>query len=61
VSDLQEQLRELGHPLAIDGDFGPATELAVMEFQSAHRLKTDGIVGKKTWAALERSAKKKAA
>jgi len=61
VSDLQEQLRELGHPLAIDGDFGPATELAVMEFQSAHRLKADGIVGKKTWTALERSAKKKAA
>lgn len=58
VGDLQEQLHELGYPLAIDGDFGPATELAVMEFQSAHRLKADGIVGKKTWTALERSAKK---
>ena len=32
-----------------------------MEFQSAHRLKADGIIGKKTWTALERSAKKKAA
>ncbi|ODR93794.1 peptidoglycan-binding protein [Methyloceanibacter stevinii] len=61
VGDLQEQLHELGYPLAIDGDFGPATELAVMEFQSAHRLKADGIVGKKTWTALERTAKKKAA
>lgn len=61
VGDLQEQLHDLGYPLAIDGDFGPATELAVMEFQSAHRLKADGIVGKKMWTALERSAKKKAA
>jgi len=57
VGDLQEQLRDVGYPLAIDGDYGPATELAVMEFQAAHRLKADGIVGKKTWSALEKAAK----
>jgi len=60
VGDLQVQLRDMGYPLAIDGDFGPATELAVMEFQSAHRLKPDGIVGKKTWTVLEKAAKKAA-
>ena len=60
VSDLQERLRDLGYPLAIDGDFGPATELAVAAFQRAHQLRTDGIVGKKTWAALAKAAKQAA-
>ena len=36
-----------------DGKFGPLTEEAVMEFQTAHGLTADGIVGAKTWAALK--------
>lgn len=32
-----------------DGIFGKNTKLAVMEFQSCHRLKADGIIGPKTW------------
>lgn len=39
--------------LVVDGDFGPATELAVMRFQGQHSLETDGIVGPKTWEKLE--------
>ena len=38
-----------------DGDFGPATEKAVKEFQKKHAKEcgeADGIVGNKTWAAL---------
>ena len=34
-----------------DGDFGPATQAATTKFQSEHSLKSDGIVGKKTWKA----------
>lgn len=53
VARLQELLRGEGFPIAIDGDFGGATELAVMEFQRREGLEVDGIVGKDTWDALE--------
>lgn len=45
----------LQHLLQIypDGKFGPLTEEAVKEFQTAHGLTADGIVGAKTWAALK--------
>ena len=35
-----------------DGIFGPMTEEAVKEFQSANKLAVDGIVGVKTWQKL---------
>ena len=52
VQQLQELLAAQGYPLSIDRDFGPATELAVMQFQQRAGLLVDGIVGQKTWAAL---------
>ena len=32
-----------------DGIFGKNTEVAVKEWQAAHGLKADGIIGPKTW------------
>jgi Putative peptidoglycan binding domain/D-alanyl-D-alanine carboxypeptidase len=38
----------------VDGDFGPTTHRAVVEFQAIHHLKGDGVVGKHTWRKLRR-------
>ena len=52
VERLQTWLNDLGYPLSVDHDFGPATKAAVLTFQQAQGLTADGIVGKQTWAAL---------
>ena len=36
-----------------DGVFGNDTQYAVKKFQQAHGLDMDGVIGKKTWAALD--------
>src|ERR1700733_9828754 len=59
VVQLQNMLRDLNFAVAIDGDFGPGTEVAVTRFQSENGLAADGIVGPQTWGALD-NAKKKA-
>lgn len=52
VVELQKRLRKFFPSLAIDGDFGAATEVAVSRFQVDKGLDADGIVGAKTWAVL---------
>lgn len=53
VKQLQERLQQLGFEPGIpDGDFGSATKAAVVAFQKSKGLITDGIVGERTWTAL---------
>ena len=53
VKLLQEYLQKLGYSLKIDGDFGAITDKLVREFQTKLKLTVDGVVGDKTWAAIE--------
>jgi len=48
VLKLQEGLKKAGIVVGTDGEFGPATDKAVKEFQQKKGLKPDGIVGPKT-------------
>jgi len=54
VKELQEQLKAHHcYKSEIDGDFGPLTRDAVIEFQSMNDLVEDGIVGELTRKELE--------
>ena len=48
VRHLQELLK-----IPVDGWFGSQTRKAVKEFQTAHNLPADGIVGRYTWEKLD--------
>ena len=54
--DYGHNVREVQATLVItaDGDFGPATEQAVTNFQAVNDLSVDGVVGANTWSALVR-------
>ncbi|SFW62854.1 XVIPCD domain-containing protein [Luteibacter sp. UNCMF366Tsu5.1] len=61
VRALQENLNALGvrdergRPLSPDGHFGAHTKEAVENFQRAHGLPADGIVGPRTTEALQKA------
>ena len=56
MREVQKRLKELGYYKgSADGDFGPATEKAVIAFQKDHGLTADGKVGEKTLSKLNSS------
>jgi len=52
VKAIQHLLRQRGHSLTADGDFGPITKSAVVSFQQSNGLAADGVVGPNTWGKL---------
>lgn len=53
VLHWQKFLNLNGYPCGKeDGKFGANTEYAVKQWQAAHGLVPDGIIGKKTWASI---------
>ena len=52
VLTLQTKLNQFGYNLYTDGIFGSGTLGAVIDFQASHGLEPDGIVGRRTWDAL---------
>ena len=51
-----EFVKQLQQKLGVEvvGHFGPRTEAAVRAFQREHKIVPDGIVGPKTWRALDK-------
>ena len=61
VTLAQELLNAKGYACEVDGNFGTATEAAVKAFQRDHKdqdgkaLVVDGVIGQRTWWALEQA------
>lgn len=58
VKECQNDLIKLGYDVGktgADGKFGNCTDKAVRAFQKDKKLKVDGIVGAKTWEALDKA------
>ncbi|MBP9733764.1 MAG: peptidoglycan-binding protein [Candidatus Omnitrophica bacterium] len=54
TAEIQRALKKAGYdPGPADGRLGKRTKQAILDFQRAKGLKADGVVGKKTWAALK--------
>lgn len=57
VGIVQQVLKDAGfYQSIVDQIFGLKTEAAVRAFQRRYELQVDGVVGSKTWSALESEA-----
>jgi peptidoglycan hydrolase-like protein with peptidoglycan-binding domain len=45
-------LKEQGHPISVDGKWGPRTAAALRDFQAANNLSATGKLNTETMAAL---------
>lgn len=52
VRQFQAKLHDRGWNIAVDGDFGPATDKIVRQFQKEKGLTVDGIIGPQSWKAI---------
>ncbi len=52
VRTAQFQCGEHGHPIRVDGIFGPGTLAAVKAVQAHAGITVDGVVGRDTWSVL---------
>ena len=55
VQAVQLGLARLGYPLKGTGNYGPATEQAVRDFQARHALEVDGEMGPEVATAIDRA------
>ena len=54
LTQIQKVLKNAGYYRgAIDGKIGSQTKQAIRRFQKDHHLKSDGIIGKQTWAEMK--------
>ena len=54
AQQVQKALKNAGYYNGnVDGKMGPNTQKAIEKFQKDHNLKSDGIIGKKTWQELK--------
>lgn len=53
VKRIQEDLKNLGYSIDVDGNFGQGTKNAISDFQTRTGLKVDGEVGEGTMSKLD--------
>lgn len=53
VTKIQQDLKNLGYDIDIDGNFGQGTKTAIIDFQTRNGLDVDGEVGVTTMAKLD--------
>lgn len=56
VQQVQQLLADLGYPIGVDGDFGPATQGFIRQYETNKGLPVDGIVDAEMFTQLDYDA-----